>query len=271
MPKKGAYVCRATQTTVRKDHLVAGEPVALDIEFQQYKRDSAKKHAHRIGRIAIVNTKGELVLDVYAAYPREDGVRKVYPPKRFLVESEDLLFENGAVAAHKVERWVKDIVKDRTIILHGGKHDLTAFRIEKDVFASSTIIDTQKLYASHQPADGTPGLRTLTASLLKQMIQDDVHSPVEDAWATMQLWLLRNAYDRDAQVGESTGLPECPSRFTVTSNVRVSHPVSTLSRGLSEPCLPDVSSDMEFPTLPSGFICGAHHKSTGISSTSLSR
>lgn len=58
-----------------------------------------------------MDSKGETVLDVYAAYPRIDGVEKRVGPKRFLVSFQDLKYENGAVPAHKVEKWVRHILK----------------------------------------------------------------------------------------------------------------------------------------------------------------
>jgi RNA exonuclease 4 len=171
----------------------------LDIEFQNYKHESWYKWQHRIGRVAIVNSIGETVLDVYAAYPREDGVEKRVPPRRFGVSFQDLKYENGTQPSHKVERWVKQIIRDRNVIVHGGKHDLTAFDHELDVITKSKIVDTQVMY-SYLQFHRTPGLQTVAAAILNEYIQGSEHSPVEDAQLTMKLYLRSNEYDRGAEV-----------------------------------------------------------------------
>lgn len=72
---------RATQPEPKLDILLPGEPVALDIEFQEYFIAGGAKWAHRIGRAAVVNTKGETILDVYAAYPANEDIKKKMPPE----------------------------------------------------------------------------------------------------------------------------------------------------------------------------------------------
>lgn len=198
---RGVYKCRATQLTPAWDRLIPGEPVSLDIEFQTFKHPSWEKWRHRVGRVAIVNSKGETVLDVYAAYPKEEGIDKDVPPKRFMISHQDLKFCNGAVPAHKVEKWVKQIISGRTVILHGGTHDLTAFVIETGVYANSNVVDTQMVYCSLQ-SDGTPGLRTTAAAILGESIQEVEHSPVEDAQTALKLWYQKHTFDRDAELAK---------------------------------------------------------------------
>ena len=108
---------------------------------------------------------------------------------------------NGAVPAYKVERWVKQIVKDRTVILHGGTHDLTAFVIEPAVYAKSKIFDTQQRY-SYLQNDGTPGLATTASIILKKTVQVMGHSPVEDAQTALELWQQDHTFDRDAALAQ---------------------------------------------------------------------
>ena len=148
-----------------------------------------------------MNSKGDTVLDVYAAYPKEDGIAKSVPPKRFMVSYQDLKFCNGAVPAHKVEKWVKQIITERTVILYGGTHDLTAFVIETDVYANSNVIDTQEIY-SYLQSDGTPGLRTTAAAILGESIQEVEHSPVDDAQTALKLWYQKHTYNRDAELAK---------------------------------------------------------------------
>lgn len=190
-PNKG----RATQQTPRLDLLLPGEPVALDIEFQKFQREGHAKQQHRVGRIAVVNTKKETIIDVFAAYPREDGIEKKWQPSIFGVTFKDLRYDQGAVPAAKVERWIKEIIKDRTVIVHGGQHDLTAFYIEQNVYANSHVEDTQHFY-------GQRGLKKLASDLLGREIQKVEHSPVEDAISTMELRLRVRPYDRAAELAK---------------------------------------------------------------------
>lgn len=198
------WECRATQTTPRYDLLLPGEPVSVDLEFQHYMRQGCKG-GHRLGRPSIKNTRKQTVLDVYGVYPREEGVRKMMPPAEFNVDKRDLLYENGAVPAYKVEKWIKDIVKGRKVIVHGGKHDLTAFQYEEDVFAESEIIDTQIEY-SYLQRGGTPSLKTCAAVVLGKDVQVDGHLPTEDAETAMELFLLKYPDVFDVAAAEAAAL-----------------------------------------------------------------
>lgn len=192
---RAKYVCRATQLTPRFDRLFPGEPCFLDIEFQRYRVAGITKEFHRVGRIAIVNSKGDTVLDVYAIYNNEESVTKTKQPKRFGVIVPDLTFGNGGVAGHKVEAWVARIVKDRTVVVHGGRNDMTAFYIEKDIFATSTVEDTQNMY-------GQVKLASLAYDVLEEVIQEKFHSPVEDADVTRRVYQHRRPYDRVAELAK---------------------------------------------------------------------
>lgn len=192
------YQCRATQLKPKFDLLRVGETTAMDIEFQEYKHDTDNKWHHCVGRIAIVNTVGQFILDVYAAYPKDVNIRKKMPPAVFGVTWKDLLYDNGAVSALKVEQWVKKIVTGRKVVLHGGRLDLLAFMLIDDVWeGSERIIDSQRLYANHHGGrHWQVSLSTLAADILDRNIHNAGHSPVEDAIATMDLYLLRYPGDR---------------------------------------------------------------------------
>ncbi|KAK5694780.1 hypothetical protein LTR97_009370 [Elasticomyces elasticus] len=194
--------CRATQTWPLFHLLFEGEPCFFDIEFQKYRPLGAPKEIHRIGRIAILNSKGQVVLDVYAAYPRVEGVAKCRLLPEYGVEWEDLLYQIGAVKAIKVEQWVKRIVQARPVVMHGGKQDLTSFFFETNIWATSRIIDTQVVFSDQQPSDGTPSLKTLAKTIINRPIQRVFHSPVEDADAMRQILLTRMPYDRDAELAK---------------------------------------------------------------------
>ncbi|KAK3679716.1 hypothetical protein LTR78_000092 [Recurvomyces mirabilis] len=160
---------RATQTYPLYSLLLPGEPCFVDIEFQNYLVDGRGPQKHRVGRIAILNTRGDVVLDAYAVYNNEDNVKKCFGPiywqEMFGVTKRDLIVGNGAIWASNVERWAANIFKDRIVVMHGGKHDRSAFYLTPNFFDTSTIVDTQKLYYYEQ-SNGTPGLKTLAARIL---------------------------------------------------------------------------------------------------------
>lgn len=113
-----------------------------------------------------------------------------------MVEREDMLKRNGAKDAHIVESQVAKIVANRTVVVHGGKHDLDAFESPKDeLFKTSNIVDTQKIY-KHLQKDGTPGLAFTARSILGLDIQQGAHSSVENAQTTMKLYQQLHPYDR---------------------------------------------------------------------------
>ncbi|KAK4565906.1 hypothetical protein LTR86_003755 [Recurvomyces mirabilis] len=193
---------RATQTYPLYNLLLPGEPCIVDIEFQNYKVDNSGPQKHRIGRIAILNTRGDVVLDAYAVYKNEDNVEKCFGPiywqEAFGVTKRDLILENGAIFASKVERWAANIFKDRIVVMHGGTHDRSAFYLTPKIFETSSIVDTQELY-HYEQHDGTPGLKTLAGRILGRGVQKGAHTPVEDADATRELYLLKHPYGRVAE------------------------------------------------------------------------
>lgn len=198
------WTCRATQATIRFDLVLPGEPLAFDAEFQTYRDAGQEKFKHRLCRFALVNTLGQVVVDFYVCYPQKAGTIKRCPPKRFMVEPPDLLIKNGAVPGHKAEAQLKRLMKDRPIVVHDKRGETTTLFFEdcKDAFSASNgvkLYDTQELY-SHLQSDGTPALSTVYQLTTGKAIQKgDIHIPVEDSQATMELFKLKYPYDRAAE------------------------------------------------------------------------
>jgi RNA exonuclease 4 len=99
-------------------------------------------------------------------------------------------------AAQIVENEPVKIFKNRTIVVHGGKHDLSALFLENKTFVHSTIVDTQSHYSDLYGRHGQIGLANCAANAFGRDIQHDVYSPIEDADTTMQLYFLRCPYGR---------------------------------------------------------------------------
>ncbi|KAK6440765.1 hypothetical protein LTR95_003015 [Oleoguttula sp. CCFEE 5521] len=193
------YVCRATQTLPRWDLVRRCHTVAVDVEFQRVLYPGAAKWTQRIGRIALVDENLNTLYNVYAAYRNEAGARKEMNPKRFGVIWKDLESKNGGVLAAVVERNCRKIFEGRTVVMHASQGDINSFRIEEDAFVNSTIVDTQSLYHGPMGLRHSPSLADCSADYLGQTIQTSVHSPDEDACATMQLYLLHKAGSHHAQ------------------------------------------------------------------------
>lgn len=187
--------CRATCTSPNSDAVnAADEPLAIDIEFQEYKKKTDVKWSHRIGRIALVNTRGKTVYDTYVRYAYDPELEVKVPPKwlGFQVEWKDLALANGAKRAKEVEGNLRKLFKGRLIVGHGMRLDKTAVGEVwsddhiKDGVAGALIYDTQHHY----------GQRALSYLVGKHLEGEDFdfHNPVEDAKATMLLRLLHVPY-----------------------------------------------------------------------------
>lgn len=75
----------------------------------------------------------------------------------------------------------------RTIVGHGMRLDILALVPELE--SEITFVDTQHIY-------GQIALSTLAADKLEKYIQGDMHTPDEDASATMELYLMRHPYQQ---------------------------------------------------------------------------
>jgi hypothetical protein len=179
--------CRAKQRTLRFDLLKdPNEPLAVDIEFQEFRHKDSAKWDHRIGRIGIVNTRGDIIYDTYVRYERDENVRVKMAPAVFGVTYQDISIANGAKPIGEAKKDIKEIMSGRTIIGHGMRLDIRALAPELEGNVT-TFIDTQHMY-------GQVSLSTLAAVYLSMSIQDEVHNPAEDATATMLLYLRKYPY-----------------------------------------------------------------------------
>ncbi|EME81952.1 uncharacterized protein MYCFIDRAFT_77732 [Pseudocercospora fijiensis CIRAD86] len=194
--------CIATQIKPHWNLLVdPHEPLAMDIEFQDWKKDG--RRSNRLGRVAVTNTLGQVILDTFVYYKNEKhlGIEKVLPAewRGFGVTHEDLKKDNDAQPAERVEGWLVRILTGRPVVLHGGSNDKKAFYIHEDfLFNHPQVVDTQVLYSYEVDNNRQPGLRACAQDVLGKTIQVDNHSPVEDAQTTMELYLLKQPYQRPA-------------------------------------------------------------------------
>lgn len=156
----------------------ATQAVAIDCEMVG---SGPRGNRDQLARVSIVNTFGHVLYDKYVK-PLEivtdyrSFVSGIYP--HHLVNGEDF---------YKVQREVCELLKGRTLVGHAVNHDLKVLYLKHP---SMNIRDTSKYFKSSvYGGKGTPSLRRLTEHHLKINIQGTSHDSVEDARATMRLYM----------------------------------------------------------------------------------
>lgn len=155
-----------------------GKYVAMDCEFVGVGPEGKES---ALARISIVNYFGHVVFDEFVK-PREKVVEW-----RTWVSGIKPEHMKNAITFKEAQKKTADILEGRILVGHALKHDLEALMLSHP---KSLLRDTsrhlpfRKLYAKGK----TPSLKKLTKEVLKISIQEDEHSSVEDARATMLLY-----------------------------------------------------------------------------------
>jgi RNA exonuclease 4 len=190
------YKCRAEQRTPRLDLVTPGSPVALDCEGVQLVEDVGWRKCG-LGRVSIVNLDGETIYDTFVFYPADVKHRTSPQWLRLGVKYQDILAKNGAQAHAKVLADVKSVLdKSGIVVAHAARNDMQM--LDGIDFANYVVRDTQTLYWRQFDRWVGRGLADLASAVLGRGIQTTEHSSVEDARATMDLFLWyrkRNKYE----------------------------------------------------------------------------
>lgn len=178
------YQCRAQQRAPRYDLVKPGSALAIDCEGVLL-TDETGWEKNGCGRVSIVNENEEVVYDVFAHYGRHVNHRP--PPHRLNlgVKYKDIKPWNGAIYINEVTRAVTRLF-DRagTVVGHAIQNEMQYLR---DVpWEKYQTRDTQTM-GFYQT--GSMKLRVLAGAVLGRSIQGREHSSVEDAQATMALYL----------------------------------------------------------------------------------
>ncbi|KAI3656674.1 hypothetical protein MP638_002622 [Amoeboaphelidium occidentale] len=174
-------VTTTTATTTATPKKI-GKYLALDCEMvgtYSGKSRSLVQQQSSLARVSIVDYELQTVLDLYVK------------PKDYIVDYRTPVsgIKPHHILRHGVEfeeaqQKVYDLIKDRIIIGHDIKHDLSALKLKQ-----IQCIDTQKLY--HQRTGmKKAGLKKLAKELLGIKIQDGMHCSVEDAKITMSIFKI---------------------------------------------------------------------------------
>ncbi|KAK5670415.1 3'-5' exonuclease [Batrachochytrium dendrobatidis] len=167
-----------------------GKYVAIDCEMVGV---GLKGSQSMLARVSIVNYHGHVILDEFVL-PEEDvtDYRTKYSGIR------PALLKSKGRAFKEVQQKVADILKDRIVIGHAVKHDFEALML---THPSRSIRDTSTYKPFRNPkTNSIQSLKKLAAEYLGLSIQNNEHSSVEDAQATMKLYHLHRAdWERQLQ------------------------------------------------------------------------
>lgn len=150
------------------------DELALDCEMVE-----CYHHKSVLARVSIVNLFGHPILDRYVAPPSKVTD---YRTKYSGIRRKDL---QHAPDFDSVRNEVCEIIKGRIIVGHAVHHDFSVLKISHP---PEKIRDTQ-IYYKNLFQGGTPSLKKLSESLLGVQIQKGEHDSVQDAQATMKLYV----------------------------------------------------------------------------------
>ncbi|XP_063584987.1 RNA exonuclease 4-like isoform X2 [Penaeus indicus] len=135
-----------------------------------------------LARVSVVNEYGVVLLDKYIK-PWKKVVD--YRTKYSGIREADLKY--GEDFSH-VRKQVLELLKGRILVGHALKHDLQALSI---THPRALTRDTSMYKGFRSKFEGkTPSLRKLSMKFLGMKIQEGEHNSVEDAQATMSLYML---------------------------------------------------------------------------------
>lgn len=151
------------------------EEVALDCEMVE-----CYGHKSVLARVSIVNLFGHPILDSYVTPP--DKVTD-YRTRYSGIRRSDL---EDAPSFDTVQAQVSRIIKDRIVVGHAIHNDFTALKLSHP---SDKTRDTSHYFGRNYFLGKTPSLKKLCQSILGVAIQKGEHDSVQDAQATMKLYV----------------------------------------------------------------------------------
>lgn len=157
-----------------------GKYLALDCEFVG---TGPQGHKLALARALVVNIHGHVIFDEYVR-PKERVTD--WRTKWSGIQPKDII---GAIEEDEAKVRLEKLFQGRVIVGHAVYNDLGVLGIS---IPRHLIRDTSKLASYREMSKGKPpSLRTLARRFLNKLIQTGEHDLVEDARATMELFLLR--------------------------------------------------------------------------------
>jgi RNA exonuclease 4 len=139
------------------------------------------KQCDGLARVAISDIWGNAI---YHSWCLPDGLVADYRTWCSGVRETDLL---GAPSFATVQKQVLDVIKGRTLLGHSIHHDLNALKF---AHLNLPVLDTYVLSKELGHEAGCLSLSALCELYLDRSIQSGEHNPLEDARATMDLYLV---------------------------------------------------------------------------------
>lgn len=172
-PKKTNGKDLTNRDSIRPSTEITDE-LAIDCEMVE-----CYHHKSVLARVSIVNLFGHPIYDRYVAPPSKVTD---YRTKYSGIRPRDLV---RAPDFDSVRDEVCEIIKDRIVVGHSIHNDFSALKVSHP---PEKTRDTQVYYRTLFQGK-TPSLRKLSESLLGVKIQDGEHDSVQDAQATMKLYV----------------------------------------------------------------------------------
>lgn len=151
------------------------EELALDCEMVE-----CFGHKSVLARISIVNLFGRVILDTFVAPPAQVTD---YRTRYSGIRARDLA---NAPSFEEVQAQVASIIKDRIVVGHAIHNDFAVLKLHHP---NDKIRDTSPYFGKHYCLGKTPSLKRLCNGLLGIKIQSGEHDSVQDAQATMKLYV----------------------------------------------------------------------------------
>lgn len=174
-----------------RPHTGVTDELALDCEMVE-----CYHHKSVLARVSIVNLFGYPILDRYVAPP---GAVTDYRTRYSGIRPKDLA---DAPDFEVVQKEVNDLIKGRIVVGHAIHNDFTVLKINHP---PELVRDTSQ-YFKFLFQGRPPSLKKLTESLLGIKIQKGEHDSVQDAQATMKLYVKER--DKWNERQSSTKLPQ---------------------------------------------------------------
>lgn len=152
--------------------------LAMDCEMVGTGED---KRGNMLARVSIVNALGECVYDTFV---KPTMTITDYRTAVSGVRSDDLV---TAPDFQVVRKKVLETIRGRILVGHAIHNDLIVLDIRHPWYLTR---DTSRYKRFYEIGFGTPSLKRLTSVFLNVEIQTGEHNSIQDAQATMQLYML---------------------------------------------------------------------------------
>lgn len=170
----------------------ATEEIALDCEMVE-----CYSHKSVLARVSVVNLFGHPIFDSYVEPPAKVTD---YRTKYSGIRKCDL---ENAPSFETIQKQIAKLIKDRIVVGHAIHNDFSALKLSHP---TDKTRDTSHYFGRNYFLGKTPSLKKLCHSLLGITIQKGEHDSVQDAQATMKLYVkVREKWNEGVQKNIQTG------------------------------------------------------------------